>query len=148
MRLRLTHAGHINLEAVASDAELVAVPHVRCDLRAVNDVLARQACDVRTRAADVLAVDDRDALSFAGEGPRRKRRSRAAAQDHDVKLFRLRLLSIIGGWSCFRLLMRLFLSARQVHSWLALISRGRQTMLLPATVRSQLHARCAPSTVE
>src|ERR1700738_3499991 len=45
------------------------------------------------------------------------------------------------------LFMRIFLSVRQVHSWLALMSRARQTMLLPATVHSQLHAQCAPSTV-
>src|SRR2546422_8445633 len=43
------------------------------------------------------------------------------------------------------LFMRLFLSERQVHSWLALISREQQTTLLPATVRSQLLARCVPS---
>src|ERR1700688_4453908 len=43
------------------------------------------------------------------------------------------------------LFMRLFLSERQVHSWLALISREQQTMLLPATVRSQLLERCVPS---
>src|SRR5712671_8110759 len=31
------------------------------------------------------------------------------------------------------LFMRIFLSERQVHSWLALISREQQTTLLPAT---------------
>src|ERR1700731_2749194 len=46
----------------------------------------------------------------------------------------------------FGLFMRIFLSERQVHSSLALISREQQTMLLPATVRSQLLARCALST--
>src|SRR5271155_853085 len=45
----------------------------------------------------------------------------------------------------FVLFMRIFLSERQVHSWLALISREQQTMLLPATVRSQLLERSAPS---
>src|SRR5262252_4003546 len=48
----------------------------------------------------------------------------------------------------FVLFMRLFLSERQIHSWLALISRGRPPTLLRATVRSQLLARCAPSAVE
>src|SRR3989442_8137893 len=43
------------------------------------------------------------------------------------------------------LFMRLFLSERQVHSWLALFSRENHTTLLPATVRSQLLARCVPS---
>src|ERR1043166_7803639 len=45
----------------------------------------------------------------------------------------------------FVLFMRIFLSERQVHSWLAVISRGRPPTLLRATVPSQLLARCAPS---
>src|SRR5580704_786939 len=53
-----------------------------------------------------------------------------------------------GDWEVSVLFMRIFLSERRVHSWLALILRARQTMLLPATVHSQLRARCAPSTVE
>src|SRR5262249_35566351 len=48
----------------------------------------------------------------------------------------------------FVLFMRLFLSERQVDSWLALISRGRPPTLLRATVRSQLLAQCALSRVE
>src|ERR1700756_2974595 len=44
--------------------------------------------------------------------------------------------------------MLIFLSGRQVRSWLALISLGRQTMLLPATVHSRLPAQCALSRVE
>src|SRR5277367_4896070 len=39
---------------------------------------------------------------------------------------------------------RIFLSERQVHSSLALISREQRTMLIPATVHSQLLERCAP----
>src|SRR5580693_8990419 len=38
------------------------------------------------------------------------------------------------------LFMRIFLCERPVHSWLALILRARQTMLLPATVHRQLRA--------
>src|SRR5437867_11051069 len=44
--------------------------------------------------------------------------------------------------------MRLFLSERQIHSWLPSISRGRPTKLLRATVRSELLARCVLSAVE
>src|SRR5215813_12957149 len=57
----------------------------------------------------------------------------------------------LGTWAdevFFVLFMRILLSERQVHSWLALISRGRPPTLLRATVRSQLLARCAPSAVE
>src|SRR5215510_14568083 len=45
----------------------------------------------------------------------------------------------------FVLFMRIFLSERQVHSWLALISRGRPPTLLRVTVRSQLLVQCALS---
>src|SRR5439155_12955948 len=47
----------------------------------------------------------------------------------------------------FVLFMRIFLSERQLHSWLALISRGRPPTHLRARVRSQLLVRSAPSTV-
>src|SRR6266576_1042259 len=46
------------------------------------------------------------------------------------------------------LLMRLFLSERPAHSWLASISQDRRPMLLRATVRSQLPAQYALSRVE
>src|SRR5580700_8475226 len=44
-----------------------------------------------------------------------------------------------------RLFTRISPSERQVHSFLASISRDRLTTLLRATVRSQLLERCAPS---
>jgi hypothetical protein len=46
------------------------------------------------------------------------------------------------------LFMRIFLSERRVHSWLALISRDRPLTLLRATVRTRLLAQCALSKVE
>ena len=48
----------------------------------------------------------------------------------------------------FVLFMRLSLFRAQVHSWPASILRGRPTMLLRATIRSQLLAQCAPSKAE
>src|SRR5882762_9867690 len=46
------------------------------------------------------------------------------------------------------LFMQTFLSERQVHSSLALISRDRPLTLLRATVRTRLLAQCALSRVE
>src|SRR3981189_2610268 len=47
----------------------------------------------------------------------------------------------------FVLFMRIFLSERRAHSWLALISRDRLPTPLRAIVRNRLLARCALSTV-
>src|SRR6266853_927515 len=45
--LTLAHARHVDREAVVCDAEFLASAKVRCDFRAVDDVLARQSRDVR-----------------------------------------------------------------------------------------------------
>src|SRR6516164_4244869 len=47
LALALTDAGHINREAVVSDAKFLASAKVGCDFRTVDDVLAWQAGDVR-----------------------------------------------------------------------------------------------------
>src|SRR2546430_995811 len=52
LALAVTDARHINREAVVSDAELLTSAKVRCDLRAVDDVFAWQARDVRTRSTN------------------------------------------------------------------------------------------------
>src|ERR1700756_2302020 len=44
--LALAYARHLDREAVVCDAEFLASAKVRCDFRAVDDVLARQARDV------------------------------------------------------------------------------------------------------
>jgi len=45
--LALAHVRHDDREAVVCDAEFLASAKVRCDFRAVDDVLARQTRDVR-----------------------------------------------------------------------------------------------------
>src|SRR5262249_44259169 len=65
LALAVTDAGHLNREAIASDAELFTSAKVRCDLRTVDDVSAWQARDVRAGSANVFAFDDRDPLSFS-----------------------------------------------------------------------------------
>src|SRR6185437_5555728 len=61
--LAVPDARHIDLEAVFVDTEFLASAKVRGDLRAVDDILARQARDVRARSADVLALDHGDPLA-------------------------------------------------------------------------------------
>jgi len=51
------------------------------NLRAVNDVFACQAGDVRARLADVFAFDDRNALPALSEGSGSDCSPRAAAQN-------------------------------------------------------------------
>src|ERR1700693_3475266 len=47
LALAVSDARHLNREAIVSNAKLLASAKVRCDFRAVDDVLARQARDVR-----------------------------------------------------------------------------------------------------
>jgi hypothetical protein len=81
------------------DAELFVSAKVRSNLRAVNDVFAWQAGDVRARLADVFAFDDYDALPALSKGP---------------------------GSDCSPVppprITRFNVSERQLDSWLALIS--------------------------
>src|SRR5438105_10209346 len=108
LQIHLVHAGyhlalavsdtrHINREPVVSDAKFLTSAKVRCHLRAVDDVLARQARDVRARSTNVFALDDCDALSLSCKGPRSDGRSGAATKDHQIKLFRLLLREYLGG---------------------------------------------------
>ena len=50
----------------------------------MNDVLARQTRDIRTRPADVFALDHGDALSLPGKSPRGQCSTRAAAKNDDI----------------------------------------------------------------
>src|SRR5258707_4898708 len=93
--LALAHARHVDREAIECDAEFLASAKVRCDFRAVDDVLARQARDVRARPADIFALDDCDSLSLASKSPRRDGRACAAPENHQIKFFRLRLLKYL-----------------------------------------------------
>src|SRR5260370_6593656 len=81
------NSAHINAEVSLGDAELFASAKVRGHLRAVNDILARQTRDVWARTANVSALDHCDALSFAGKRPCCDRRSRAATENHQIKIF-------------------------------------------------------------
>src|SRR5215813_8143686 len=109
LALALTHARHVNGEAVMSNAEFFASAEVGGDLRTVDDVLAWQASDVRARSANVLAVDDGDTLSFSRKGPRGEGRPCAATENHEIKLFQLRLFGTLRSRRTFRALHATFL---------------------------------------
>jgi len=85
--LAVAHDSHIDPEAIFGNAELFASAEVGSDLRAMDDVLAWQTCDVRARAADVPALDDSDALTLFRKGPRDVFRSLAAAENDKIVLF-------------------------------------------------------------
>ena len=67
--LTFTNYVHINGEVSFGDTELFTSTKVRGNLRAVNDVLARQTDNIGTGPADVFALDDCDTLFLVGEGP-------------------------------------------------------------------------------
>src|SRR6478672_5392343 len=48
------HRGHIDFEILPNDAEFFTSANVGCNLRTVNDVLARQTGDVGARSANVF----------------------------------------------------------------------------------------------
>src|SRR5215471_4363790 len=70
LALALADIRHLDCEVVVSDAKLCASANVGCDLRAVDDVLARETRDVRARSANIFAVDYNDVFSFASKRPR------------------------------------------------------------------------------
>src|SRR5262249_39478900 len=80
--------------------------HVRGDLRGVNDVLAREAGDVRARPADVLAFDDRNSSAFRRQRPRQQFSGLAAAEHEEVILFDLGHLLLLRRVRRFAMQMR------------------------------------------
>src|SRR6267154_2426164 len=98
LALAVSDARHLNREAIVSNAKLFASAKVAHNFRAMDNVLARKARNVRARAANILAIDDCDALAFASKGPRSDGRARAATENHQIKFFGLRLLKNLGGW--------------------------------------------------
>src|SRR5437879_9234883 len=64
----------------------------------MDNVLARKARNIRARAANILAINDYNALAFASKRPRSDGRARAATENHQIKFFRLRLLKNMAGW--------------------------------------------------
>src|SRR5580765_1337040 len=89
----VAHGRHIDSEIIPNDAEFLTSANVGCDLRTVNDVLARETGDVRARSANVFAVDHRNTLSLPGKGPCRNGRTGATAEDYQVIFFNLIVLS-------------------------------------------------------
>jgi len=53
----------------------------------MDNVFARKARNIRARAANILAINDCDALAFAGKRPRSDGRARAATKNHQIKFF-------------------------------------------------------------
>src|SRR5437870_1415317 len=97
LALAVSDARHLNRETNESNAKPFASAKVVHNFRTMDNVLARKARNIRARAANILAIDDCDALAFASKRPRSDGRARAATENHQIKFFRLRLLNV-GGW--------------------------------------------------
>src|SRR6266436_616694 len=70
LALAVSDARHLNGEAIVSNAKLFASAKVVHNFRTMDNVLARKARNIRARAANILAIDDGDALAFASKRPR------------------------------------------------------------------------------
>src|SRR5262245_48119728 len=84
----IPHRGHVHLEIVLGDSELLASSKIRSDLGAVNDILAWEAGDVRTGTSDIFSLDNGYLLSLLGQRPRHVLGSFAAAQNDKVVVLR------------------------------------------------------------
>src|SRR5262249_58339861 len=91
----LADARHVNREAVVSDAKLFAPANVGRHLRTMDDVLARQASDVRAGSTNIFAIDYCDPFSFSSKRPRSNGRTRAATKNDQIEFFRLHILAYL-----------------------------------------------------
>ena len=89
LALALTHGSHVDVNILFADSELVAAIKERSNLGAVDDILARQARDVRARAAHIFALDHHHALSLLSGGPGNKFTAGTAAEDDEIIFFRI-----------------------------------------------------------
>jgi hypothetical protein len=76
------NAFHLHACVRRIDAVLLAVVRDIRDLRAADDVLAREARDVRARAADQPALDHHDRLALLRQRPREVLARLTATEDH------------------------------------------------------------------
>jgi len=66
----VSDARHVDSETVVRDAEFLASAKVVHNFRTMDNVLAGKARNIRAGAANIFAIDDCDALTFAGKRPR------------------------------------------------------------------------------
>src|SRR5207249_481119 len=86
--LPLAYGCHVDLPVVLGDSELLAPPEVRCDLCAVDDVLARKTRDVRAGAAHILSLDRCRLHPLFGQRPGEELASCSAAEDEQIVFLR------------------------------------------------------------
>jgi hypothetical protein len=79
LRFRSRTGRHVDFPRLFADAKFLTSLKQRSDFGAMNDVLAGEARNIRTRPADIPALDDRDMLSLFGQSPANELSSFAAA---------------------------------------------------------------------
>ena len=88
LALAITHGGHVDAGVLLADPKFLAAEKVGRDLGAVDNVLARQARDVRTGTSDPFPLDDHGPEAFFGQGPGEILTAFAAAEDDEIEFFR------------------------------------------------------------
>ena len=85
------YSGHIDVEVVDANPELLAATNILCDLCGMNNILAGKTGNVRASSTDILAFHRCDALASSREGPGQQFRACATTKNEQIVNFRLRL---------------------------------------------------------
>jgi hypothetical protein len=86
--LARVNSRHVDGDRPGLDPKFPLAHHERGDLGGINDILARQAGNVRTRSADILPIDDGGSPSFFGDCSGSQVAGGAGAQHDDIEFFR------------------------------------------------------------
>src|SRR5947208_11611090 len=81
-------SGHVDGDRSSFYPEFLVPGKQRRHLRTVNDIFARQACDVWTCPANVLPLDWSCSLAFAGHAPGDQFAACAAPEHKNIIFFR------------------------------------------------------------
>src|ERR1700733_7337356 len=88
LALARVNSRHVDGDRPGLDPELPLPPNERGDLGGINDILARQAGNVRARSADILPIYHGGSPSFFGHRPGCQFAGGAAAQHEGIEVFR------------------------------------------------------------
>src|SRR5215470_1906424 len=89
LALPVTDRCHVDLDMTRPRPVLGAMAYQRCDLRALDLVLAGQAIDVGARPTNPSALHHRRASSRSRHVPRQKLPARSTSENEELELFRL-----------------------------------------------------------
>jgi hypothetical protein len=90
--LSISDRSHVDTEPIDTNSKFLAAPDVVRELRGMDDVLARQARDVWTGAADILPLYNRHTPSATTECPGKELSSGSAAKNEEIIILGLSMI--------------------------------------------------------